>query len=82
MICHAVEELQELIPKAHSLCSSPYFYTCTEESATAVKVPVDFLLIQSFIEHPNITPLMSCVHGSSSRFENKDFGCTNPNASD
>ena len=26
----------------------------------------------------NITQLMSCVHGSNSRFENKDSRCPNP----
>ena len=29
-----------------------------------------------------ITQLMSCVHGSGNRFENKDSGCRNPNALD
>jgi hypothetical protein len=55
VICRAVGELQEMMPNARSSCSSPYFYTCTEESATTVKVPLDFLLIQSFIEHHSIT---------------------------
>ena len=81
VICRAAEELQELMPNAHSSCSSPYFYTCTEGSATTVKVPVDFLLVQSFIEHHKITQLMSCVDVPKSRFENKDFACMNPNAS-
>ena len=33
------------------------------------------------LNYHNITQPMSCVHELSSRFENKDYGCQNPTAS-
>ena len=58
-----------------------------ETMALQMLATVDFLFYHSLNQREllhtshNIIQLMSCVHGSSSRFKNNDSGCWNPIAS-